>query len=85
MSRVIQSKLKSKNSSIRKKPSILKESTAGQSDINQMLHAGKGNMLNTITEEVVKEGKSDVGTASGVRGPRPNRIEKQPDQNELDS
>ena len=29
LSRVIQSKLKSKNSSIRKKPSILKESTAG--------------------------------------------------------
>jgi hypothetical protein len=44
-----------------------------------MLHGGKGNMLNTITEEVVKEGKSDMGTASGARGPRPGNIEKQPD------
>jgi hypothetical protein len=42
-----------------------------------MLHGGKGNMLNTITEEVVKEGKSDMGTASGLRGPRPLNIEKQ--------
>ena len=33
-------------------------------------------MLNTITEEVVKEGKSDAGTASAVRGPRPGKIEK---------
>lgn len=36
-------------------------------------------MLNTITEEVVKEGKSDLGTAAReTRGPRPSNIEKQP-------
>ena len=45
--------------------------------MNQMLQAGKGNMLNTITEEVVKEGKSDLGTAPREsRGPRPMNIEK---------
>ena len=44
-----------------------------------MLQGGKSNMLNTITEEVVKEGKSEVGTAAReVRGPRPSNIEKQP-------
>lgn len=37
-------------------------------------------MLNTITEEVVIEGKSDLGTAAReTRGPRPSNIEKQPD------
>jgi hypothetical protein len=33
-------------------------------------------MLNTITEEVLKEGKSELGTAAREkRGPRPSNIE----------